>query len=123
MAGNGRHPKVRLDRDGPKACARHVSNRMLLIGACCRVWLMETTGVIIRHHLDVSRGDTRLVQYVGEFGPKTPTAHIEAALEVYVGKKITRAPTRSPDPLNLALRDMPGNRGPLFGAPEWRLAA
>lgn len=122
MAGNGRHPKMRLDRDGAKACAVHVSNQTLALCMPVRVWLLDTSGVVIRHRHSTSTSEARFARFVGEFSRLTPTAQIERALAQFVGVDLKSRPNASSahgsDPLNLALRDMPGFRSSLLGIAE-----
>lgn len=119
MAGNGRHPKMRLDRDGAKACAVHVSNQTLALCMPVRVWLLDTSGVVIRHRHSTSTSEARFSRFVGEFSRLTPTAQIERALSRFVGVDLKHRPpvsaVPSADALNLALRDMPGSRVSLLG--------
>ncbi len=124
MAGNGRHPKVRLDRDGAKACA--VSNRAQALGMPVHVWLLDTSGVVIRHRHSTSTNEARFSRYVGEFTRMTPTLQIERALARFVGTDLKHRPAAKPAhgsaPLNLALCDMPGDRGALLGCGEFTRA-
>jgi len=124
MAGNGRHPKVRLDRDGAKACAAFVSNRAQALAMPVQVWLLDTSGVVIRHRHSTSTNQARFARFVGEFTRMTPTLQVERALSRFVGVDLKHrpAPAHGSDPLNLALRDMPGNRGPMLGIVEARAA-
>lgn len=107
MAGNGRHPSKRLDRDGPDACAAFIARRVRRIGTRSKVWLIDTTGVVIRHHGDTSRGHGRFRHYVGEFWPWMPASEIARAL--------ASVDTTPPADLNLALRTMPSLGTPLLG--------
>ncbi len=110
---------MRLDRDGAKACAVHVSNRAQALGMPVHVWLLDTSGVVIRHRHSTSTNEARFSRFVGEFTRMTPTLQIERSLSRFVGVDLKHRPAVTPahasDPLNLALRDMPGDRGALLG--------
>lgn len=160
MAGHGRYPRARLDSMPLSVAARHVSERLKRKGSC-RVYIVPTSGIVIREIGDARVPDPVRFTLAGTFDPAAPLSEIARGLAPFMATKACSRSTRTlpltsfhvdrhghprsrcrqcmaakcaerrverpvrryvGDPLNLALRDMPGNRGALLGCGEFTRA-
>ena len=87
MSGHGRYPRARLNAMPLAVAARHVFDRIAKRGAT-NVYIVPTTGIVMRDANDPRVPDPVRYRFVGQFDTWFPVREIAEALAPLCGTKI-----------------------------------